>query len=451
MESRLRQSMEQDQQSDDALYHENRAYESHLAPTMNNPLGGAPLQQTQDYPTSSFAPSFPHSLEQSSKPPTRSTPIAITRPPSEKVEDQSGFETDEDDDGLLDVVERDAIRLRKKFGNNVLKVSSSFQPSVSEEAPSLLSGALLNAPYLGSLSKSESRAGFVPPISLSGPSTRYNYDDESQTEITSYGSLRESQQRGKFLDGPSSYREPHSGQLRRLERNIGQGLSRSYQPSLSIGERIQQNQKRNSTLKQLAKAKNEDAMEASGLALMLGKAATVISSDNHDGEERLEPLIDASRHGMEARPRPLSAFGGEDEEAHVRFDPPTMMSTSMTAFEILASSHNKDTTNSRDLEPKFQPLARSMSDPTPHQLERSPMLSPSFRQMNSPAGSRRASPPVPTTSAEGTIPPGWGTSPFMAGVTVADASLLPCVDVSTSLPLEAQDPDTDAAFDMDME
>lgn len=59
----------------------------------------------------------------------------------------------------------------------------------------------------------EMRQGSLPPISLAE-----NIDSSNGDELPSYGSLRESHLEGKFLDGPSSYRD-HSGQIHALRHN----------------------------------------------------------------------------------------------------------------------------------------------------------------------------------------------------------------------------------------
>jgi hypothetical protein len=455
MESRLRQALEEDERIyDTTLYQENRAY-SEPAPQRTH-------QQSQVYSTSmASARSSPSSTDQSSLSHVRSNPIAISRPPAEKIKDPTGFETDEDEDDYddLDVVARDAIRLRKKYGNSVVTASSSYQPGMGGELPSQTPRTLLKAPYLGSLSKSESHVSSLPPISLSEDPTLYNYDDEPPMEIASYGSLRESHQRGKFLDGPSSYREPRSGQVRRLDRNrFPGGLSKSLQPTISIGERIQQNQKRNSTLKQRAEVTDHE-MGTSGLAVVLNMASKHENEnenalvDDKEGSERLEPLRLPVVNGTEQIPHRLSAFGGEDEEAYDTFDPPTMMSTSMTAFEVLHSTtFQRNITHSQVIQENFQPLARTMSDPTPNHLQHSTMVSPNTLQnLNALDGNGviLGSPAIAAYPTEGDVPHFWTTtgSPCITGVSVEGALLPP----NTWAPDEPHDPDKDAAFDMDME
>jgi hypothetical protein len=449
MESRLRQALDLNERTDDTIRQENRAYVEQS--------GGqySPLVRTQHSTPSgsSLAPS----TDQLPTTQTRSNPIAIARLAPEKVNDTIGFEAgtdaddddddDDDDDAGIDVVERDAIQLRKKYGSSIVAASSSYHVGMANESSSKPLGSLLKAPFLGSLSKSETRLNSLPPISLAGESTIYNYDEEPQTEITSYGSLRESHQRGKFLDGPSSYREPRSGQVRRLDRNrLPFGLSQSHQPTISIAERIQQNQIRNSNSKQRTDATNKPVTEKSGLAILLAKASTEPVSEPL--QEKLQLPSNIVTGEISHR---LSGFGGEEEEAYDKFDPPTMMSTSMTAFEVLHSaSQTRNVPKPEIHEHSFQPLARSMSDPTPH-LQRSPMLSPSLMQLNSPVGAELGSMASTALSAEGGAPPLWPGSPFMASMAGGNGSLLLNTGATPFSPYEAHDPDMDEAFDMEME
>ena len=444
MESRLRQALDLKKRTDDTIHQENRAY------TERSVGDYSPLVRAQHStpPAASLAPS----TDQFPTTQARSNPIAIARLPPEEVNDTVGFEAgdddDDDDDAGMDVVERDARQLRKKYGSSVIAASG-----MTEELSSITSGSLLKAPYLGSLSKSESRLHSLPPISLMDESTIYNYDEEPQTEITSYGSLRESHQRGKFLDGPSSYREPRSGQVRRLDRHrFPVGLSRSHQPTISIAERIQQNKKRNSSLKQKTDATNSDVTEKSGLAILFAKAsAEPASLEGKDAIGPHEAFKLPTTNVTGEFPQHLSVFGGDEDEAYDKFDPPTMMSTSMTAFEVLHNaSHQWNVPKPENHEHSFQPLARSMSDPTPH-LQRSPMLSPSSIQLNSPVGNELGSLASTAVLAEGGAPPFWQASPFMTSMVGEDASLLPNTRVSPFSPYEAHDPDMDAAFDMEME
>lgn len=407
----------------------------------------------------------------------RSSPIAIVRPPSEKASGEpTGFETDEDDDSEIDVVERDAMRLRRKYGDKVM--AKSYQPGMAQETST---SSMLMAPYLGSLSKSENFLMSLPPISLSDENTNYQYG-EPPSEITSYGSLRESHQRGKFLDGPSSYREPRSGQIRRLDR-LGRpgaaGLSKSHQPSMSIGERIQQAQKQKKDETGVA----ADVAGASTLAMMMDEA----SKNPQSGADEAVSEFESFKLGATTvvAPHELSAFDADEAEVYDKFDPPTMMSTSLTAFEVLhaassvkmagyernhtqrfvqqqqgtqrfvqqhqhghisaasASTHNNNitTTTSSVLpseaairEQHFQPLSRSLSDPTPHHLQRSPMLAPTLQQ---PGGAY-----WPHHHA-------YGLTAMDHSAAAQHAAALG--NNATTAPDQLDNPDTDEAFDMDME
>lgn len=65
--------------------------------------------------------------------------------------------------------------------------------------------------------------------------------DEPPDTVVSYGSLRDSHQRGRFMDGPSSYREPSSGKIRHLDHRLRYHGKQAKE--LNIGERLQQSRK----------------------------------------------------------------------------------------------------------------------------------------------------------------------------------------------------------------
>jgi hypothetical protein len=476
------------QQGHDMLYQENRVYSEYgaqhesLWEEQEQPLQ-RPAERSQPFPSSVLASQELSNL--------RSTPIAIVRPSGTRGNDGLGFETDDDDDSATDVVERDARRLRRKYGDKVVLTAASYQPESTTKDKA--TSSILKAPYLGSLSKSENFLMSLPPISLSDKDSNvYRYNEDPPAEITSYGSLRESHQRGKFMDGPSSYREPRSGQIRRLDHRgrppagAGAGLSQSLQHnSLSIGERIQAAQKRRENEKQ--KQDETDAAGTSTLSMMLnGSSHNPDSPEEEATTSELEQFIIPPSTIAGVTPYQRSAFGDEDAEEYDKYDPPTMMSTSMTAFEILhtsqeamgfqrnnhtqrfvqrkqeqyvtsSNSNNSALPSEAEIRgQRFQPLSRSLSDPTPHHLQHSPMLSPTLQQQLNP----------PTTALPGT---GFNSAPVGAtpGTTVATAywpqQSYDMVDPSATLaqhaalsngtptPGQIHNPDTDGAFDMDME
>lgn len=440
----------------------------------------------------------------------RSSPIAIVRPASDKGNDPTGFETDDDDDdddenSVIDVVERDAIKLRKKFGDKVVS-AASYQPNMAMDddhhhsgvaSTTILSKTMLKAPYLGSLGKSEYLMQ-LPPISLSDDpyQTTSGGGGDPPAEITSYGSLRESHQRGKFLDGPSSYREPRSGQIRPLDNRTRYQTSASVSSSLpqpvSIGERIQQARYQQETRlkeQQLQKQVHlqghggvKESVGVSSLSLMMDEAskktATSRPPDQRSALERPTKVgtIDyvPIRDTANVAPPDLSVF-----------DPPTMLSTSLTAFEILRSSKSLTTPNYQqnhtqrfveqqqqhteaaavaastpkvDLPDKqFKPLSRSLSDPTPHHMQQTPVLAPSLQQLNTPRthSNNNGSGWVPTFALSGMNL----NQPAAAAAASVDASMLPSLydyasaqtPVMGSQSHVTSNPDTDEAFDMDME
>ena len=159
--------------------------------------------------------------------------------------------------------------------------TASHGPLLSTMTHSLPS-RLLRAPFLGSLpdhAALTARSGGIqdnppdapallpppamdlvlePPASLThhpstNPSTSIhnNNNTNSSTQKTvSYGSLRDSHLRGKFLDGPSSYRDSRTGTIHRIQQQQHrvrfQGpasftASSSTTTARSIGERLRQN------------------------------------------------------------------------------------------------------------------------------------------------------------------------------------------------------------------
>lgn len=143
---------------------------------------------------------------------TRSSPIAIKR---SSGYDSSGIETsdDEDDESLVDV-ERDAVKLGLVSDTNDINMSRS------------LPSRLLRAPRLGSVPTNEDYISYrnIPSATLPPPMTlndqSFSLSGVLPEQTTSYGSLRESNMKGTFFDGPSSYRDSRTGDIRRLEQRV---------------------------------------------------------------------------------------------------------------------------------------------------------------------------------------------------------------------------------------
>ena len=318
-----------------------------------------------------YAPEdFHDTLSGSSMP--RSNPIAIQRSSSDGYRDiDSDDENDHEDENSDIDVEGDAIKLQRKYGSRVIQTyvpdSTILQTSSTRRRHS---SSVLDAPYLGSLSKSSNQVLSLPPMSLAGDSDFLG--EPPQAIATSYGSLRDSHERGRFLDGPSSYREPASGKIRQLDHRLR--YQTRQPPELNIGERLQQSRKLKELRLKKEKSKNngngEERKETtSSLSAMMNEASkngnTPGGGASTLGTEQMVPIQD--KHVTSPyRERPLMSSN--------------MLSTSMTAFELLKSS-NSSTSNppysstyaASEARPPmnfansagFQPLSRSMSDPSP--------------------------------------------------------------------------------------
>jgi len=367
----LSSQMQQQQSADNGLYHDgNQQYAQDLRHEQ--------LHYVEEQ--------FHGSLTPSTLP--RSSPIAIQRASEDRYrETESDIDDDDEDDSDIDV-EGDAIKLRRKYGKKIIQTyvqdSTILQSSSVRKSDS---NSVLNAPYLGSLSKSSNQVLSLPPMSLAGDNTFLGDPPES---IVSYGSLRDSHERGRFLDGPSSYREPMSGKIRQLDHRLRYHGRQS--PGLNIGERLQQSRK----LKELrlkrekitAEIKDGEKKETtSSLSAMMADASKSTNADEGDeGNSFLqtERLIPIQNQGISSPLRP-------ERRPSVHTSPRgnIMLSTSLTAFELLQSSNTSGNTFARSATATpstysatfassnarqgmnfanasgFQPLARSMSDPSP--------------------------------------------------------------------------------------
>ena len=338
-----------------------------------------------------------HQQQQPSSAIPRSSPIAIVRSsPGEAsgiMNRRAGTNDDDDDDDDSEIdVEKDAIKLQEKYGATI--VAQTFQATTTTSTDHLLrkkkAESVLNAPYLGSLSRSANQVLSLPPMSLAGGSMFQGMEPPetttSTTTTTSYGSLRDSHERGTFLDGPSSYREPTSGRIRQLDHRLRYHSRTTNE--LSIGERLQQSRKlKEVRQKELAKTKEGSASsssndQASGLSAMMNEA----SNNKNTGDD----TTDTPGSFGEEILMPIKTGDGHDETPTFRdndsMDAPSMLSTSLTAFEMLKMSNVPTSMSLQsgaartsfaalaphpdlqdDDQRRFLPLARSMSDPT-HQM-----------------------------------------------------------------------------------
>lgn len=358
---------------------------------------------------------------------TRSSPIAIVRSPgTEREQEDLDVDDDDDDDdndcGVIDV-EGDAEKLRRKYGEK--NIVRTYHPGYvpPRASATAYASSIPNAPYLGSLSRSANQVLSMPPMSLASGQDAYYHSDPPES-ISNYGSLRDSHERGRFLDGPSSYREPTSGRIRQLDHRL-RYLGRR-QPELSIGERMERSMQLRSKKQgpEVASAEDTDGKQpaTSSLSAMMDRISK--SSDtapsraesqdfptNQLGQETLIPV------GTTVFDRTL--LQEQQEDQMMLNEPPSMMlSTSLTAFEVLKTSNTNrsrmastyslnqsspmiavvnprnvsTTSNQSNVQAQsFQPLARSMSDPTPR-----------FSLLSLGGSTRPSNPPNSTTSI---IPP----------------------------------------------
>lgn len=342
----------------------------------------------------------------------RSSPIAIIQSGTKKEDE---FDHSDSDESIIDV-ELDALKLRQKqqqYGSKPAEKSISHKPEKE-----------LRAPFLGSLSKSENNLMSLPPIALSEP-----YLEDPPSEITSYGSLRDSHQKGRFIDGPMSYREPGSGRIMQYDRRQ---KYQSVPPTQSIGERLQQSRK----LKEIRAQKQEEEGEISTNNNVSSSLSAIMKDATQQepkvNKEKTAGFIDPSQLNMETF-QPTFGFYDSDQ------DDPQMLSTSLTAFEILQTKKLEPPTQlgpgSHDAvyQAGFMPLARTYSDPLPQHQQAPVVLA-------------TRSPLIPPSRAAGAPPTMSQFSPSPSPMAVNGRAEQGRGDV----PMALMDPDMDGAFDMDM-
>ena len=283
----------------------------------SNEQGYSSRQQQQE----STSQDFPHQRLHSGA--ARSSPIAIRR---NDTESSHQSDTSDDEGEGDDFVERDAIRL----GN----------------ATSLPS-RLLRAPFLGSVPTNEDNISYhnmLPPSSI---------NTEQSDTTTSYGSLRDSHLRGRFLDGPSSYRDKRTGNVRRIQHRVRfrDNATTTDNTMMSIGERIQQSTRQQQKVQ-------ESKEPTSSLAAML------------EGTE------ESTENNLEQQPSAAASIPFSNEDDTVSQLPANMLSTSLTGLEVLQRGlrlSEQQGDNVVDFEQDELPrdasgnnalLSRSFSDPT---------------------------------------------------------------------------------------
>jgi len=478
-------------------------------------------------------------------PQQRSNPIAIVRTGDggDRFDtSDSDQEEDGDDEYLMDVVDNGSAGFvdRRRGGtggarslpSRLLRAPrlGSMRPADDDEIrcddddgmlppPMALGGdggngnAATTAAGRGTTTTISGAAGFGGPGTFTGPA---------------YGSLRDSHLRGRFLDGPASYRDRRTGDIRRVQNRVRfrEGSSDSNDDAhglLSIAERIIQQKKKHGSQQPSDSSSdnaggNDGSKEGttSSLSAMLessdGNAESAISSSlplpRHETSVLIGPSNNYHDNAVAVAQKPFYEVEQDESERA------GMLSMSLTGLEVLQSislgagrgtgaqqqqqqQHQQQITRQplrpldvleelpRDPTTGYNVLLpRSLSDPTPNVRHR--YFSPSSADgrsvrggvLSSPASVHRASPPIPpvsmpraaaaaataaaasSISSQATIshfrqlqPQQRQSSAFLMHPLTANAATTANVvgdDFANEDDHATNNPDTEAAFDMDI-
>jgi hypothetical protein len=360
-------------------------------------------------------------------PAMRSTPIAIARDKSGQSDRHP--DTSDDDDSVD--VEFDAEEIADRNTSRSLPVR------------------LLRAPFLGSVPSNEDYISYQnmlpPPMELTEQPAAGGQVHADQG--TSYGSLRDSNVRGRFLDGPSSYRDKGTGDIRSMQHRVrfrDNSTISSSAPShsISIGERIMRSRK--------LQAKNEadkpSEERTSSLSAML---------ESTDDSGIIDPDVPNQSLGVSAMKSPANqqptAFYDDESEDRLSSN---MLSTSLTGLEVLqrgarfgsvqegASDDDSDAPAAIPRESTYNgaSMSRSLSDPMPQ-----------FSQLNVGTVNDPASGGMASFLSHSEYPP----QSIMSQQVNTTASInyqagSEQIGAGLAEPLD-ENPDIEGAFDMDME
>jgi len=430
-------------------------------------------------------------------PPVRSSPIAIAPAEAEDArmaDDSSSSDEDEEDRNKP----QEAMAVASDDGEPGQPRPQPSQRNSSDEATSSssnntpgsssnnnnnftnsLPSRLLRAPMLGSLPS----GGWAtlpdtalpppmvgdPPVSLmdEAPGSVSRPSEMARSLLTttataaaktSYGSLRDSHLQGRFMDGPSSYRDGRTGDIHRIQQNRVRfgGAPSSYGGvggGMSIGDRMRAQTQRNKTaaaskmefkVEQTRQQQPQPSSDAGG-ASTLSKLMKESSDSENNNNNSTEAAPGSLNPTQQQQPAPflLNGGGGEtttraantatfydndensqDDEFNASALPAHALSTSLTGLEILQRGvfhqsqnptiHNNNNNNnnttatisnrqSRLFEEEELPrdanghnalLARSYSDPTGHSQWRT-------QPQRASSQSLRPSPLLPPLTLEG--------------------------------------------------
>ncbi|GKY92752.1 hypothetical protein MPSEU_000245200 [Mayamaea pseudoterrestris] len=304
----------------------------------------------------------------------RSNPIAIARSPANDPYYTSDDSDDEDANNYAD----------------------NLRPNAN--AAQSLPIQLLRAPMLGSMptrnsdhmlqSLNHNQTMLPPPMFLADQESGNQDTLHIDNNKVSYGSLRESHMRGKFLDGPASYRDRATGGIRQLHQHrvrfqggeLAASLPAQGSQFLSIGERMRSAKSTSAT--ELSEGSTAFKKQGSLLGDML-QASPLLSGDD---ERRMEGR--QSPPPFQLQPQSLYEPTGAD------FDVDNMLSTSLTALEVLQSRMLPSCAQvavikvDEELPVETRPrnelghntlMSRTLSDPMPHrQLQQAIVTDSSF-------------------------------------------------------------------------
>jgi hypothetical protein len=327
----------------------------------------------------------------------RSSAIAIARPTAAANTNPS-FDSDSSDEEEEDV---------RRLSTSINYRSAQSLPSRFLRAPLLGSVSTSDKDYrMSSFTLSQDRDQSMLPPPMVQPSLLQHqqqdpssYSDQHRyshaTTNTSYGSLRESNLQGRFLDGPASYRDKKTGGIMQLQQRVrfqdttaaSAAVMSSSMPAqsshlLSIGERMRQI-KRNKSDEEAAAT--SDVRKHGTLGdILLASPQHQPDDSSHWATSRLSPL----HFDMHQQPpQPLSS------DPKYPTDPSNMLSTSLTALEILQKGLLPGLPQATPtlIQPD-PPLAASLGSSSP-QLQHGP----SYRPANN--LSRTLSDPTPSPGA----------------------------------------------------
>ncbi len=363
----------------------------------------------------------------------RSNPIAIVRNDNDPYPESSDDELGDDDDDTNTIhLELDSLSIATENSRRVYTFSS-------------LPNHLLRAPRLTALSDNDSKPALqypamLPPAMSAADNPLGGLSGVETDDRTSYGSLRDSNSRGRFLDGPSSYRDRNTGDIRALEHRVryrsnGPNMSQSLPASLSIGERIMQ-----SRLKRKESASSQDNHQPSSLSALM-EAST-------DNSTISSPMQQAEDTTQQTNNRTVTFYDTD----FMRDRPSDMLSTSLTGLEVLQAGFRGNACasvqQSHALKIAFADLdnlptdesgndallSRSLSDPNPDHSPSLTRLNPNHSYSRGEAvPTQLASYPNPNSNAMNYAPLSQLTGPLQPS------------------PSHDTNPDAELAFDFDME